>query len=266
MAISITYDLRGSQFRWPSSNSASWSRRYHATGIAAGTIAEQFFELMSALPSNGSKAPNPWNLICIDRTIDELVGEVDAAGAPLTTAQAFGTVIYQFPTQTANDAPATTNDGDGTSYSITSFTEQVEITKNADGSRITVEDSDGKLRGRSIFVPMSRARIAFRRKEKDFPRARIDTFTNAVNTSPWNGYPAGTVRVEDISVDTIDSGQNYLVDYVFIQRQEGWNAIELVGSDVDTGEPIANPSGSQVALYFPYASANFASLEIDLPS
>ena len=223
-------------------------------GILAGSIPDQFNEVMTTLPALGAKSPDPWNLLVIDRTIEELWQSTDS------TYKAQGVVVYQFPTQTSNLAPA----DDGLSVAVSSFTESVEITKNVGGARITVTDSDGVVRGQTITVPMSRARIGMQRKESAYPKARIDTYTNKLNASPWNGYAARTVRCEGISAETITNKTDWLVDYRFIYREEGWNAIEIVGIDIFTGKPIANPTGAQIALVDPYSTADFAALNITI--
>jgi len=257
MPITFTFDLDGSRFT--STNTAvTWERLYRAQGIDVDTPAEMIEQVMLELPQRGTVAPDPWiGMTLTAKTLDRLIGDPET-----NLPQAFGALTYSFSTSTATAPPPPDDDQDVTSIAVTSFTEEVEIEKDWDGTRITVEDSDGVVRGETVTVPMARARIAARRKELNYPKSRMDGYVNRLNLGIWNGYAQGTVRLETIDVDTVSGGNNYDVQYVFIQRPEGWNGIEVVGRDLLTGKPIAAPSGAQLASVSPYELISFLPLNI----
>jgi len=259
MSISVTYDL-AEGFRFTSgAQQSNWNRPFLATGIAEDTPSNMLVELFAALPTPGDSAPPPWNLRVMGRTVSKLWK--NSAGA----ISARGVVRYSWGSPATRTAPSG-NDDDGTSLTITSFTEDVEITENSDGSPITVEDSDTLVRGETVTVSKSRARIVFTRRELDFPLDRIREYTNAINAGPWEGFADSTVRLESINVDTANDGINYIVAYTFIYKPERWNAIRIVGQDLQTGKPIAHPTGAQVTLVDPYLRRSFSPLRIDLPT
>ena len=258
MAVTITYDINESRFA-ESLTAASWERDYRAVGILDAPVADMIQEVLTALGPYGSVAPAPFlGMFLSNKSIERIIAQPGAA-----TKEAYGTVVYTFSTSTDTTPPPPNNDQDVLSISVSSFTEEVEIEKNFDGTRITVEDNDGVVRGETVTVPKARARISARRKELDYPKNRIDTFTNAINQFVWNSYPIGTVRCETIDVDSVSGGVNYDVQYIFVYRPEGWNNIEVVGRDLATGRPIANPTGPQIVTVDPYKLEDFGSLNIN---
>lgn len=256
MAVSIQYDLDGSRFNWTNAT-VTWERRYLASGIAQADVPTMFGEVFDALPQPSTFAPDPFaGMRLTNRTIEELWKDGAA-----NVLYAKGLIVYTFGDQTNRPVSSI-----GTPLTVTSFTEETEIDVNRDGTPITVEDSDGFVRGEKVSVSQARARIVYSRKEGDFPRNTIRIYTNAINAGAWNGFGDGTVRMESINVDTTNDGSDYIVVYQFIYKPEGWNAVRVVGTDLQTGKPIASPTGGQIAIVDPYFRTSFAGLNIILPT
>lgn len=257
-------DIDGSRFTTTNTN-GTWDRRFRVVGIEATAMEAMFAEVLGVLPQPGDPAGAPYaGLLVGRRVIERIIGEPNQ-----TTRQAEGVVTYAVPTSSASVPPPINDNGATTSISVRSFTEQEETATSVNPStgsveRITVQDSDGLTRGVRVVVPKSRARITAVRKEINYPKSRIDTYTNRINLGVWNGYADSTIRVESIAADTVSGGNDWDVEYVFLFRPEGWDAIEVVGDDIATGKPIANPTGAQVTTVSHWERIDFDPLFISL--
>jgi hypothetical protein len=69
-------------------------------------------------------------------------------------------------------------------------------------------------------VERPRMSIGFEYTATGFPTNDINKYLGKVNSTIWNGYPAGSILCSSIDVD--QNGDNFRVSYNFTYRPEGW--------------------------------------------
>lgn len=141
--------------------------------------------------------------------------------------------------------------------------EAVRTEVNSAGDALLVENSQNvaQVAPADVFVPRTERR--FNRTEPTNPQAKADQFVGTVNSTLWNGHAPRTQLCKAIIGRSRDNGATWEVEHVFDRKSATWD-LTLVGTDLVTGERIANPVGPQIATEEFYPTEDFNLLSISL--
>ena len=109
------------------------------------------------------------------------------------------TVGYEAPTADPND-PAMSPLAQPASITVRGLTQQVEVDYAVDGRAIATINGE-PIRG--VTRPFTDLVITVRRNLPTFNFESISTYTNKTNSSPFLGFPAGTMRIADIQAQDV---------------------------------------------------------------
>jgi len=120
----------------------------------------------------------------------------------------------------------------------------------------------GKIR-RAFPMPV----IKFARRESVNPFAKVLTYTQKVNATPFYGFDEKTWLLSNIESDSSDGGLTWNVTYELQYNPKGWRTA-VVFTDKETGEIPDNPEpseGNGLLVVDAYETIDFAPLNLEIP-
>lgn len=135
---------------------------------------------------------------------------------------------YEVAYTLGGDFTASNDSGGDAEETLLSFSTSVELEDWA--SAVDLDglwncNSIGDFFADPIVFKTGILTLQYRRREYFNPLSLAETFFQAVNGVAWHGFPAGTVKVADISFSATQSqtGTTYDVDYKLQYRPRGWS-------------------------------------------
>lgn len=135
---------------------------------------------------------------------------------------------YEVAYTLGGDFTASNDSGGDAEETLLSFSTSVELEDWA--SAVDLDglwncNSIGDFFADPIVFKTGILTLQYRRREYFNPLSLAEDYFQAVNAVPWHGFPAGTVKVADISFSATQSqtGTTYDVDYKLQYRPRGWS-------------------------------------------
>jgi hypothetical protein len=186
------------------------------------------------------------------------VVEIDAAPVSTDSTAAVVTVSYRKPLPFQQPDPA--DDNETPTRSIAATVVEEIANKDSTGTIVTVTDGvDVQVAQFSLQKPTTA--LVFERRELNIPKTRASSYVGFLNSSTFDGFPAGTLLMTGISAVTRDNGGSYDVRYEMLYRPDGWEV--TVYYRLDNGLPadgLTAPDGIKDVTV--YGTANFSSLNL----